>query len=78
MINILHHLFYSEFYHFTHLPILAGYIKIITNYDYDEYFSVSTWGESGGSCYAKVKYKYHTKQKEINVELKIVIGMCVY
>ena len=51
------------------LTILEGYINRITTYDYDIYFSVALWGKYGGSCGSKVKEKYHTKQKEINVEL---------
>ena len=50
------------------------YIKRITKYDYDKYFSIYAWGKSGGSCDAKVK----EKKKEIKVEFLIIMDMCVY
>ena len=42
---------------------------MITDYDYDIYFSIASWGNYGGSCYAKVKYKFHAKQKEKDCKL---------
>ena len=45
--NKLHH-FSWTFYHLTCLPILEGDTIRITNYDHDKYFSISTWGKSGG------------------------------
>ena len=46
--NILHHFFAWNFYHSTRLPILEGYIIRITNYDYDKYFIIKSWGKPGG------------------------------
>ena len=61
--NVLHHFFSWAFYHFTCLPILEGYIIIITNYEYDKYFSISTWGKSGASCDIKTKKKNTRKKR---------------
>ena len=52
--NILYNIFAWKFYHFTSLPILEGDIIGITNYDYDKYLSISTWGKPGGSCDKKL------------------------
>ena len=45
--NSLHNYFAWTFYHFTCFPVLEGDIIRIANYDYDKYFSISTWGKPG-------------------------------
>ena len=52
--NILHH-FYWKLHHLNCLPILEGDIIRITNYEYDQYFSIYAWWKLGVSCDAKVK-----------------------
>ena len=47
-----------EILKFTHFAILEGFIARILKYDYDKYFSVFAWGESGESSDAKVKDRY--------------------
>ena len=40
---------------------------MLTNYDYDKYFSIASWEKSGGSYGEKVKVKYHNNKKGINI-----------
>ena len=51
--NTLHNFLDCKFYHFTCLPILEGAIIMITNCDYDKYFSISAQVKQGGSFDSK-------------------------
>ena len=56
---------------FTCFPILEGYITRITNYDYDKYLSISTWGKLCGSCDEKLEIKHQKSRrvKKLNCKL---------
>ena len=41
---------------------MEGGIIMIKNQEYDNYFSIATWGKSGGLC--DVKVKENVKKKE--------------